>query len=141
MGTIEESKVSRDMADAEFNRFIESMDVDVDESEMDSEDKAAFNKQRNKIVKAIEKGTLVINDSGEAVLTPANEKSKHKDAITFHERTGASLLAMDGHNKHQDAAKTYAVMADMCRVPRKVFAGLVGSDIKICEAIFALLMD
>ena len=50
-------------------------------------------------------------------------------------------MAMDGKKKNYDVSKTYAVLADMCQVHQKVFAGLVGTDVKVCEALFALLMD
>lgn len=134
-------KVALEVAQAEFDRFVEEMDLDLDKSTMDAEDLTAFNKQKNRIIRAIERGYLVINENGEAVYTPFNSRSKHKDPITFHERTGASLMAMDGKKKNHDVAKTYAVMADMCKVHQSVFAGLVGTDVKVCEALFALLMD
>ena len=73
--------------------------------------------------------------------TIQHKKSKYKEALTFHERSGASIMAMDNKKKGQDAAKTYAVMGDMCCVHPGVFSGLVGEDIKICEALFTLLMD
>ena len=138
MGT---DKVAADVATEEFNRFVGSMDLDLDESGMDAEDLTAFNKQKNRILRAIRSGALVVNDEGEAVYTPSNPRSKHQEAITFHERTGASLMAMDGKKKGHDVAKTYAILADMCKVHPSVFAGLVGTDVKVCEAIFALLMD
>ena len=128
-------------ATIEFERFVESMDLDLDTADMDAEDLTAFNKQKSKIIRAIERGAMVINDNGEAVYTPQNPKSKYKEAITFHERTGASLMAMDGKKKNYDVTKTYAIMADMCNVHPGVFAGLVGMDVKVCEAVFALLMD
>lgn len=133
--------IETEAATLEFDRFAESMDLDLDETLMDDEDITAFKKQKNRIVRAIERGALIINENGEAVYTPQNEQSKHKEALTFHERTGASLMAMDSKKKNHDVSKTYAVMSDMCRVHPGVFAGLVGNDIKICEAIFALLMD
>lgn len=136
-----EYKLDKETAEQEFNRFAESMDLELDTSDMDSEDLTAFTKQKNRIIKALMVGSLIINDNGEAVYTARNEKSKHKDAITFHERTGASLMAMDGKKKNHDVTKTYAILGDMCKVHPKVFAGLVGVDIKLCEAIFALLMD
>lgn len=136
-----ENPVAKDMADAEFERFAELMDLDLDTSGMDSEDLTQFTKLKNRVIRAIEKGALVINDNGEAVYTPQNTKSKCQDSLTFHERTGASLMAMDGKKKNHDIAKTYAVMADMCKVPVNTFAGLVGIDVKVCEALFALLMD
>ena len=133
--------VDAETAQADFDRFVDAMDLDLDTADMDAEDLTAFTKQKNRITRAIQNGSLVINDNGEAVYTPCRPSSKHKEAITFHERTGASLMAMDGKKKNHDVAKTYAVMADMCKVHQSVFAGLVGTDVKVCEALFALLMD
>ncbi len=135
------NKVDADTADMEFDRFVEMMDLDLDETEMDFEDLTQFRKLKSRILRAIQRGGLVINENGEAVFTPQNPRSNNKDPITFHERTGASLMAMDGKKKGHDVAKTYAVMADMCKVHPNVFAGLVGSDVKICEALFSFLMD
>ena len=136
-----DNKVAKEVAEAEFDRFVECMDLELDAADMDAEDLTQFTKQKNRLIRAIEKGTLVFNDNGEAIYTPQNERSKIRDAITFHERTGASLMAMDGKKKNHDVAKTYAILADMCKVHQNVFAGLVGTDIKICEALFSLLMD
>ena len=133
--------VALEVAAQEFERFTEAMDLDLDTSLMDAEDLTAFNKQKNRILRAVQRGFLVFNDNGEAVYTPQNARTKNKDAITFHERTGASLRAMDGKKKGHDVAKTYAVLADMCKVHPSVFAGLAGSDGKVCEALFAFLMD
>lgn len=136
-----ENVVAREVAEEEFDRFADEMDLDLDTSAMDAEDLTAFNKQKGRLVRAIERGSLAINENGEAVYTPQNPGSKHHDPITFHERTGASLMAMDGKKKGHDVAKTYAVMADMCKVHPSTFAGLKGTDVKVCEALFALLMD
>jgi len=136
-----ENIVDKETAEAEFDRFVDSMDLDLDTANMDAEDLTAFNKQKSKLVKAVMLGSLVINENGEAVYTPRNDRSKYKEALTFHERTGASLMAMDGTKKNHDVTKTYKVLGDMCKVHPNVFAGLVGIDVKICEAIFALLMD
>lgn len=134
-------RISPEVAEAEFQRFAEAMDLDVDVSKLDAEDLTAFNKNKDRILRAMSSGALLINENGEAVFTPQRPGSKNKDPITFHERTGASLMAMDGKKKGHDVAKTYAVMADMCKVHQSTFAGMTGSDVKVCEALFALLMD
>lgn len=136
-----ENKVDKETAEHEFERFTECMDLDLNTADMDAEDLTAFNKTKNRLLRAIQRGTLVFNEDGEAIYTPSNSKSKHTDAITFHERTGASLMAMDGKKKNEDVKKTYAVLAEMCKVHPNVFAGLVGIDVKVCESIFAFLMD
>lgn len=134
-------KISTEMALQEFDRWADEMDLDLNPLDMDEKDAAQFNKQKRRIVSAIESGALIVNAAGEAVYTPQNSKTPYKEAITFHERTGASLMAMDGKGKNQDMAKTFAMMADIAGVNAKVFAGLVGVDAKTCEAIFAFLMD
>lgn len=136
-----EEKVSLEQAELEFENFAEAMDLDDDTARMDDDDRTGFEKQKRRITRAVQYGALVFNDDGEAVYTPQHRRSGHKEPITFHERTGASIMAMDGKKKGHDAAKMYAVLAEMCKVHPKVFAGLVGEDVKVCEAIFAFLMD
>lgn len=134
-------QIALEVAEQEFERFADCMDINVDTSKLDQEDLAAFNKIKDRLLRVMQSGALLINENGEAVYTPQRPNSKSKDAITFHERTGASLMAMDGKKKGHDVAKTYAILADMCRVHPSTFAGLAGQDIKVCEGIFALLMD
>lgn len=133
--------IPNEVAEQEFDRWVDAMDLDLDTAVMDAEDLTAFTKQKRRILRAMQRGSLVITEDGEAVYTPQNQKSKHKDPLTFHERTGASLMAMDGKKKNHDAAKTYAIMADICKTHPSTFAGMVGEDVKVCEALFAFLMD
>lgn len=134
-------KISREFAEQEFDRFAESMDLDFNPVHMDAEDLTAFNKQKERFIRAIINGSLSINENGEAIYMPRNRNSKHDKELTFHERTGATVIAMDSMKKGQDIRKTYAAMAEMCRTHPNTFSGLVGIDIKVCETIFALLMD
>lgn len=133
--TPREIKVAREQAEAEFDGWLEDMDIVLGKAKEDSED-------RERMLRAIMTGDLTFNDSGEAVYTPWRSKSKPKDPITFHERTGADLMAADGHNGKAKGLvrQTYAMMGSLCGVDASTFAGLSGSDIKTCEAIFSLLM-
>ena len=133
------SVMSPEAAQADFDRFVEANAIDDELEDMDTEDRAAFKKQRKRMLTALGDGSLVINDEGEAVYTPKN--SADGAPIHFRERTGASLMASDRHGKGKDVAKTYAIMADMTQETPKRFALLKGVDIKVCEAIYALLMD
>ncbi len=133
--------VGLEVAEADFHRWAEGMDLDLDTTDMDAEDLTAFNKSVRRLTTAIRKGSLLVNDEGLMEYTPANALSTYKGAIIFRERTGAACMAMDRFKKTQDIAKTYAVMADMCKVPIKAFSGLVGIDAKVCQDIFVFLMD
>jgi len=134
-----EFKIAAEVAAAEFENWLDAMDIYIDESELDADDLAEFKKTKGKIERAIKYGDLTFNDDGEAVYMPF--KSEHETPITFHERTGASMMATDTKKKGHDGAKTYAMMADMTRTHSSVFSKMKGADIKLCEALFQLLMD
>lgn len=136
-----EPVISLEVAESFFDDWADSMDLELDENFMDHDDLGQYRKQKKRLVSGFMRGALRINDKSEMVFTPENPKSRYKDPITFHERTGASVMAMDGRKKGHDVNKMYAVMADMCRIQVKDFAGMQGRDIKICEAICTLLMD
>jgi len=138
---LDTNRVANDVALAEFDRFAEMMDLDLDESIMQDDDRDELLKQKNRIVKEIVNGSLMINELGEAVYTPRHPRSANKEPITFHEHTGASIMAIDSKSNKARVAAAHAIMGDMCGVHPRVFAGLVGCDYKVCTALFALLMD
>lgn len=133
-----EFKVCKEAAEQEFERFADTMDLNVDTSSMDEDDLKGFNQQKDLVVLAIAKGSLVISDSGEPVFTPA--RSSNKTPITFHEPTGSTLMAMDRRKKGEEIGKVYSAMADMTRVDAKVFAQMSISDVKVCTALFTLFV-
>lgn len=134
-------KIGLEVAESEFDRWVEAMDLDLDQATMDTADLASFSKQRRRLIRAMMKGALVIREDGLAVYTPYNKNSKSNEPLIFNERTGASLMAMDSRKSGHDAARTYAILGDLCKVHPSIFANLAGEDIKVCEALFAFLMD
>ena len=137
---MEEPKVAQDVAEAEFDKFADAMDLDVSPDGMNEESLESFQGLKRQVIRAIMKGSLIFNDDGEAIYTPRHRNSKFQEPITFHERSGAHLTEMDKAKKRGAVAQTYAVMGAMTGQSASVFAGLVGPDIKTCEALYALLM-
>jgi hypothetical protein len=136
-----EYKVNQETAGLDFIRWADNHRLDLDESLMDDEDRDSLAKLKRKVVKSIMHGDLVINDDDLAVYTPYHKNSVRQEPITFNDRSGASMLSGTKINKNDDGKKAYAVMGDMCKVHPSTFANLHGDDIKVCEALFALLMD
>jgi len=131
-------KIAREVAEAEFQRFADMMDLDVDTSDMTEEDRQAFEQQRDRLLAAIQAGALVINEEGEPVFTPT--RTADAAPITFREPTGASLMAMDKRKKTEDIAKLYAAMADMSGSHPSTFARMKMADLKIAMAITTLFL-
>lgn len=131
-------KIAKEVAEAEFNRFVECMDLDVDPADMDEDDRKGFNQQKDRVIAAIQSGALVISDKGEPTFTP--QRSNDAEPITFYEPTGASLMAMDRKKKTEDIGKLYAAMGDMTKTHANVFSKMKMADLKVCMAITTLFL-
>jgi hypothetical protein len=132
-----EQVVAREVAEAEFERFVDAMDLDVDESRMDVDDRKAYGDLKDKLLRAMEQGNLSVDDKGQLVYMPRAGKL---EPITFREPTGASFMAMDTKKKDQNIAKMYALMADITGLDAKVFAQMPRRDLRICQAIVTLFL-
>ena len=129
--------IAREVAEQEFERFAESMELDVDTSKMDAEDSKSLIQQRNVIVNAICCGRMIIDDKGQPVYTPCDSEG---GPITFHEPTGATFMAMDGKKKNADVGKLYAAMGDMTKQPPALFSRMKNRDLKVCIAVASLFL-
>lgn len=132
------SKIVAEVAEQEFLRFAEEMDLDIDVSGMDDDDRAGLEEQKRKVVNAIKKGSLTVGDKGELTFTPSEPNDA--EPITFREPTGATMLAMDKAKKNADVAKLAGVMASMTSTSPKLFAKMLIRDYKVCTAIVTLFL-
>lgn len=130
--------VAKEVAELEFARFGETMELDFDESQMAEDTLADFLNHKRRIVRAIMNGALVINDNGEPEYSP--RRTDDVDKIVFHEPTGATYMAMDRKKKNQDMGKFYAVMGDMTGLSSGALSRLKGPDTKLCQSITALFL-
>jgi hypothetical protein len=132
-------KVSFEVAEQEFFRFCESMDLDADEGKMSEEKKEEYQKNKSVVVKAIQKGSLFISENGEPTFTP--QRTKDIGPIIFYEPTGSSLMAMDKKKGGEDIAKLYSAMADMTKTHAKTFANMKMADLKVCMTLFTFFLS
>lgn len=137
--TDKQNVVAREVAEQEFERFAEAMDLDLDISRMDADDIKNLDGAKHTLVRAIERGDLVIDEKGQPVFTPTT-KLDGISTLTFYEPTGASFMSMDGKKKGQDFAKMFTLMAEMTRQPEKTFSKLPQRDLKVCRTIVTLFL-
>lgn len=131
-------KISKEMAEKEFDRFLEAMGLEFDESSMDPDDAKSFQAPKKLIINAIERGSLVVDEGGQPVYTP--QRVGEGKPIVFYEPTGASLMAMDNGKKSEDIKRLYHVMADITHRDAKAFSSMKMADLKICMAITTLFL-
>lgn len=131
-------QVAQEVAEQEFDRFVDAMRLDVDPAGWDDEDKKSFTDSRNKILAAMRTGSLVIDERGQPSYTPSY--GDNTQPVVFYRPTGATLMAMDGRKKGHDQAKLLAAMADMTRENASRFAKMDLYDLKVCQSVMLLFL-
>jgi len=134
-----EQKIAREVADTEFDRFVDAMDLEIEPDLMGEDETLSFEKQKRRIIRAIERGALVIDNDGYAVYTPVH-MSLDKP-LKFAQFNGAALSATDGKKRDARTAQLHAMMAQMTKVGPNTFNKMEGIDTKVCMALVMLLTD
>jgi hypothetical protein len=132
-----ENKVAAEVAESDFARWLEAMDLahKADESEMNADDLASFKKVKGAMLRAMMRGTLVVTDGGDLEFTP---QMGDKSPILFPEPKGSAWLACDRYGDKENVHKTYGVLAAMSGQLPKRFSEMSNRDQDVVTAIFKI---
>lgn len=130
-------KVAREVAEVEFIRFCDAMDVDYNTDRMTDEDAKDFNESKGLLLDALQIGVLEIDSEGMAVVYPKKGDIKQ---IKFNELCGADYVAMDNKKDTQSFAKMFAMMGSITKLPPATFSKLKKFDAKVCLSIAKLFL-
>ena len=132
-----ETKINKEMAEAEFQRWCDAMDIETDAEFFEEEDDiSSFKKNKSKVVRSIMDGSTIINDEGLLVYT-TRRKEKQK-TYTFNEFYGSILISMEkieGGN-----ARMFTGCGEITQTSQGDFSSMKGSDLALSQAVFILLM-
>jgi hypothetical protein len=128
--------VASEVLEAEFNRFVEAMDLDVDPKGLDDDDKAALASAKRTVMRDLERGKLVIDADGQPVFTPSDGKGE----ITFREPNGGAIMAVDQKKQSHGVARQYALIAGLTGENQERFAKMPSRDLKLCNALVVLFL-
>lgn len=132
-------KVDRETAEAEFDKFVDAFDLQLDPKLMSEEVLQLSEEAKERFIKAVQKGSLIVEDDGTPVFMPV--RSRNKDSLKFHEPEGSALKEMDKAKKDHNNAKMFNLMSNLTKVPASRYAAMAKSDLNVCLAITLLLMD
>ncbi|MBP7735954.1 MAG: hypothetical protein KA369_08280 [Spirochaetes bacterium] len=135
------SKIDNETAELEFNRLCEAWEIDNDTENMTEEDRSSFNGQKAKILNAVRRGRLIVEEDGEVLTyTFAKADTAGCERITIKRPNGAGIISMDRYKDREGIHKTYAVLASMTGKDTSFFSKLDGIDIKVPLAVVALFL-
>lgn len=130
-----EAKVTKEVAEAEFDRFMEAMDLESAPVHKDDEDRESFESAKYELVNSIMHGNLVFEDDV-LMLTPKGGG----DAIRFPEPDGKTIIAMDQAKKGHDQARMFKLLAQLTKSTEVRFHAMKRRDLRVCEAILQLFL-
>ncbi|MEE9393704.1 MAG: hypothetical protein V3W41_14470 [Planctomycetota bacterium] len=133
-------KVVLGVAEAEFERFAASWDLDTDTASMEEEDRKSFEDLQRKLVRKIVSGSLAIGDDGCATYTLMHPKSDVLTEVTFSVPTGAAVVGWDKYKDRQNVHKLNAFMGACTKQAPATFAAMDFRDLKVCQAVALLFL-
>ena len=128
---------SQEVAKAEFERFADAMDIEIDEEMMEETELKSFLKVRASIIKVIKSGRLTINDRGEPTLK-LFEPVGNVSEITFKEPLGKSWMAADQKKQDQTVSRFMCMVQDASDLPEGLIGKVKGRDFKTIQNISLL---
>jgi hypothetical protein len=135
-----EKKVATEVCEQQFAQWLDSMGLshkaDEQAERMTAEDLSSFRAAEGIVLRAMENGSLVVTERG-LEFTPV--MSEEKSTLVFPEPSGAVIMAQDRFTKEQQAAKTYATLAEWTGSQPKRFAKMLSRDLKVCTTILSLV--
>lgn len=132
-----EPKVAKEVAEAEFDRFVDAMDLNADPERMNAEELESFLGYKSTVVTAVKRGSLVFDGEGQPCFTP---RFSEAEAITWFVPKGANLMSMDGKKKLHDVERLFAYVASCCKITPVSLAKLDERDLKVLRAIAVLFL-
>lgn len=133
-------KIATEVCESDFAHFCEAMDIDVDPKGQDDDDKKSLQDCKRTMMRAMERGFLVVSENGEPVYTPVGGDPDFRSVITFHEPKGEAWTARDSVKDGHDTKKLYASMASMTGLSVARFNRMAARDLKVCVAVALLFL-
>ncbi len=139
--TEEQWVVAPKVAELEFERFTNMWRVDTDLEGLDEEDVKSFESTKRKIVNAICRGTLTVDETGEVL----NYRIEFPaitglESLKISPPTGAAIAKWDRFKERDQVKKIYASMGDICNCNPAIFNTMDMRDLKVLQAVSTLFL-
>lgn len=127
--------MSEELAEAEVHRWAEANDIDLLTRTADGQ--LVLDASVPKLVKAVQRGNLVVNDNGEFEYTVSGKSPQGfaGERITLKAPTGAAYMAMDSYKEQQGVHKTMAIASAITGKDVSWFGRLHNVDYKVVVTV------
>lgn len=129
--------VAKEAAEADFERLCRLRRIDLDQTDMTQEELDRFARMRNRVVKEVSLGHLVVDDDGIATYTPPVSDAK---PLKFRMATAATFVARDDAKDKGDNHQMMAMLAQLTGWSKPDLAKLAPPDYAFCSMLVGLFL-
>lgn len=132
---MQEVQISRETAEREFQKIVDYYEIE----EFDREDQQdLFDQSKSKLVKAIQKNRLKIDDENGLKIT---QTTKSGENLEYREIDGRAKQAMSKAKEGDHAGKMYAMLGSLCGGGPDLIMKLKGPDLSTAESLGAVFLS
>lgn len=137
------AKISKEVANKDFESWADAIGIDYDTDGMNSEDKADFEKLKNPIIKAITDGRCVVDGNKLEYTIERCEKAEGLIGrkVNIDAPTGAIYTGMDGFKETQNVHRLNGAMSAMTGLDIGIFPKLDIRDYSFFKAVVQLFLS
>lgn len=132
-----ENVLSEELAENEFSKWTDENDINVNTAGMNEQEAISFNLMKTRIIKAISKGLLIVNDNGnfEYTVSSRSPNGYAGDKVEILPPDGKAYMAVDNFKKDQNVHKSMAILSAMTGKDVSWFSKLANCDYKLFDAV------
>jgi len=104
-------KMPKEMAEKEFESWAEQFRIDIDENEMDAEERQEFRQIKRRFVYCLTNGITSIAENGDLSLKLIDSVGGKSEMIFRKKFKGSAFVFMDRYKDSQSVHKTFAFLA------------------------------
>lgn len=137
-----ENKISKEIANRDFETWADAIGIDYDTDGMNEEDKASFERLKAPIIKAITDGRCVVdgNTLEYTIKTCAKAEGLVGRNVKIGAPSGAIYTGMDGFKETQNVHRLNGAMSAMCGLDIGVFPKLDIRDYSFFKSVVQLFL-
>ena len=136
------SKIDRNTAEAEFNRFCDNNRIERDESAMNDDEKKSFTEHKRRFVFACMDGRAEVDGTAVKYTISDFSPENFKGEIVIAKRPGGNAFsAMDGYKESEQVHKLLGFFSAMTGKDTKYFSKIDIIDWKFFDSVSSLFLS
>jgi hypothetical protein len=135
-------KIDLETAEAEFMRYCESNDFEIDETAMNDNEKESFADIKRRFIKCCREGRVEVDGMNlKYTVSKLSPEGFAGDVVTIKRPGGNAFVGMDSFKDRESVHKLHGIMSAMTGKEIKYFSKLDIADWKFFQAVSSLFLS